>query len=55
MADVATPQGRSPHNAHETTTGLPHTKLAMWLFLGVGVPAVRRRSSRRTCSTGAAA
>src|SRR6266516_1085962 len=28
MADVAiaTP-------AHETTTGLPHTKLAMWLFL----------------------
>ena len=32
MADVAVahPQGDHP----ETTTGLPHTKLAMWLFLG---------------------
>src|SRR6476660_2271720 len=30
MADVAITKG---HNEHETTTGLPHTKLAMWLFL----------------------
>ena len=30
MADVATTKA---HSEHETTTGLPHTKLAMWLFL----------------------
>ena len=30
MADVAITQS---HDEHETTTGLPHTKLAMWLFL----------------------
>ena len=30
MADVATTVA---HDEHETTTGLPHTKLAMWLFL----------------------
>ena len=30
MADVAITKG---HSEHETTTGLPHTKLAMWLFL----------------------
>jgi cytochrome c oxidase subunit 3/cytochrome o ubiquinol oxidase subunit 3 len=30
MADVATTKA---HGEHETTTGLPHTKLAMWLFL----------------------
>jgi heme/copper-type cytochrome/quinol oxidase subunit 3 len=30
MADVAT---KGVHDEHETTTGLPHTKLAMWLFL----------------------
>ena len=30
MADVAIAKG---HDEHETTTGLPHTKLAMWLFL----------------------
>ena len=30
MADVAITKG---HDEHETTTGLPHTKLAMWLFL----------------------
>ncbi len=30
MADTALPAN---HNAHETTTGLPHTKLAIWLFL----------------------
>ena len=30
MADAAIAKG---HVEHETTTGLPHTKLAMWLFL----------------------
>jgi heme/copper-type cytochrome/quinol oxidase subunit 3 len=30
MADVAM---KGVHAEHETTTGLPHTKLAMWLFL----------------------
>jgi heme/copper-type cytochrome/quinol oxidase subunit 3 len=30
MADVAIAKG---HDEHGTTTGLPHTKLAMWLFL----------------------
>jgi len=30
MADAAIAK---PHDEHETTTGLPHTKLAMWLFL----------------------
>ena len=30
MADVAIAKG---HDENETTTGLPHTKLAMWLFL----------------------
>ena len=30
MADVATSKA---HSEHEATTGLPHTKLAMWLFL----------------------
>ena len=30
MADVVT---TNAHAEHETTTGLPHTKLAMWLFL----------------------
>jgi heme/copper-type cytochrome/quinol oxidase subunit 3 len=29
MADTATLK----HSEHETTTGLPHTKLALWLFL----------------------
>jgi cytochrome c oxidase subunit 3/cytochrome o ubiquinol oxidase subunit 3 len=32
MADVAVAHGQGDHP--ETTTGLPHTKLAMWLFLG---------------------
>ena len=31
MADVAVAHGQGEHP--ETTTGLPHTKLAMWLFL----------------------
>jgi cytochrome c oxidase subunit 3/cytochrome o ubiquinol oxidase subunit 3 len=31
MAEVATRQGS--HDEHATTTGLPNTKLAMWLFL----------------------
>jgi heme/copper-type cytochrome/quinol oxidase subunit 3 len=31
MADASI--AKSSHNEHETTTGLPHTKLAMWLFL----------------------
>jgi heme/copper-type cytochrome/quinol oxidase subunit 3 len=31
MADVAVAHGHGEHP--ETTTGLPHTKLAMWLFL----------------------
>jgi cytochrome c oxidase subunit 3/cytochrome o ubiquinol oxidase subunit 3 len=30
MADTAIAKG---HDEHRTTTGLPHTKLAMWLFL----------------------
>jgi len=30
MADATLP---TTHDEHETTTGLPHTKLAMWLFL----------------------
>jgi cytochrome c oxidase subunit 3/cytochrome o ubiquinol oxidase subunit 3 len=30
MADTAIAKG---HDEHQTTTGLPHTKLAMWLFL----------------------
>ena len=30
MADTTLPVN---HGAHETTTGLPHTKLAIWLFL----------------------
>ena len=30
MADTAIANG---HDEHQTTTGLPHTKLAMWLFL----------------------
>ncbi len=30
MADIAIAKG---HDEHQTTTGLPHTKLAMWLFL----------------------
>jgi cytochrome c oxidase subunit 3/cytochrome o ubiquinol oxidase subunit 3 len=30
MADVTV---QKKHSDHETTTGLPHTKLAMWLFL----------------------
>jgi heme/copper-type cytochrome/quinol oxidase subunit 3 len=30
VADVAIAKG---HDEHQTTTGLPHTKLAMWLFL----------------------
>jgi heme/copper-type cytochrome/quinol oxidase subunit 3 len=35
MADVAIEHGESHGADHaETTTGLPHTKLAMWLFLG---------------------
>ncbi|HEX5938715.1 MAG TPA: cytochrome c oxidase subunit 3 [Actinomycetota bacterium] len=35
MADVAIERGGGGHGAEhaETTTGLPHTKLAMWLFL----------------------
>jgi cytochrome c oxidase subunit 3/cytochrome o ubiquinol oxidase subunit 3 len=33
MADVALPEEDAPHDAHATTTGLPHTKLAIWLFL----------------------
>ena len=34
MADVALPKDEdAPHDAHATTTGLPHTKLAIWLFL----------------------
>jgi cytochrome c oxidase subunit 3/cytochrome o ubiquinol oxidase subunit 3 len=36
MADLAIPaaHGAAPaHDAHATTTGLPHTKIAMWLFL----------------------
>ena len=34
MADVAIERGGDPGAAHsETTTGLSHTKLAMWLFL----------------------
>ena len=33
MADVALDHGGSAEHP-ETTTGLPHTKLAMWLFLG---------------------
>ena len=33
MADVALPKEDAPHDAHATTTGLPHTKLAIWLFL----------------------
>ena len=32
MADIAVAHGSGDHP--ETTTGLPHTKLAMWLFLG---------------------
>ena len=32
MADVAVARASGEHP--ETTTGLPHTKLAMWLFLG---------------------
>ena len=32
MADAAVAHGSGDHP--ETTTGLPHTKLAMWLFLG---------------------
>ena len=31
MADAAI--DARAHDEHETTTGLPHTKLAMWLFL----------------------
>jgi heme/copper-type cytochrome/quinol oxidase subunit 3 len=36
MADVAVERGGGGHGAEhvETTTGLPHTKLAMWVFLG---------------------
>jgi heme/copper-type cytochrome/quinol oxidase subunit 3 len=36
VADVAVERGGGGHGAEqaETTTGLPHTKLAMWLFLG---------------------
>jgi cytochrome c oxidase subunit 3/cytochrome o ubiquinol oxidase subunit 3 len=36
VADVAIERGGGGHGAEhaETTTGLPHTKLAMWLFLG---------------------
>jgi heme/copper-type cytochrome/quinol oxidase subunit 3 len=34
MADVAVHgHGEQPRAEHETTTGLPNTKLAMWLFL----------------------
>jgi cytochrome c oxidase subunit 3/cytochrome o ubiquinol oxidase subunit 3 len=33
MADVALAHGRGEEHP-ETTTGLPHTKLAMWIFLG---------------------
>jgi cytochrome c oxidase subunit 3/cytochrome o ubiquinol oxidase subunit 3 len=33
MADVAVAHGGSVGDHAETTTGLPHTKLAMWLFL----------------------
>jgi heme/copper-type cytochrome/quinol oxidase subunit 3 len=32
MADVAMRPGEA-HDEHATTTGLPHTKLALWLFL----------------------
>jgi heme/copper-type cytochrome/quinol oxidase subunit 3 len=36
MADVSIERGGGGHGAEhaETTTGLPHTKLAMWVFLG---------------------
>ena len=33
MAQTAAKHGGGPGSAHETTTGLPSTKLAMWLFL----------------------
>jgi cytochrome c oxidase subunit 3/cytochrome o ubiquinol oxidase subunit 3 len=33
MAQTAMRHGGPPAAEHETTTGLPHTKLAMWLFL----------------------
>jgi heme/copper-type cytochrome/quinol oxidase subunit 3 len=32
VADIATTPAQQ-HDEHQTTTGLPHTKLAMWLFL----------------------
>ena len=40
MADVAIAEGRT--TSTRPRTGLPHTKLAMWLFLVLRVPAVRR-------------